>query len=284
MGVLVGLCLGLGLVQVIDGGRPRPALMAVTRPVSSVRRLLDRAGFPAVSVAVAWVVSGATAGLCGAVVLAVGRSTHVALVFAVGAGYAPWALLKARARRRQHDLGHAWADVVDDLTSAVRAGLALPEALAQLGAGGPAVLRPAFARFGADYRAGGRFSDSLDRLKADLADPVGDRVVEAIRIARDVGGNDLGGLLRTLSQFLRDDARTRGELESRQAWTVNGARLAVGAPWFVLALLATRPQAVAAFDSPAGVVVLVGGAATCALAYRVMMAIGRLPAEPRVLA
>jgi tight adherence protein B len=50
-----------------------------------------------------------------------------------------------------------------------------------------------------------------------------------------VGGGDLGRLLRSLSTFLREDARTRSELESRQAWTVNGARLAVSAhettPW-----------------------------------------------------
>ena len=32
--------------------------------------------------------------------------------------------------------------------------------------------------------------------KADLADPVGDRVVEALRIAREVGGGDLGRMLR----------------------------------------------------------------------------------------
>ena len=54
-------------------------------------------------------------------------------------------------------------------------------------------------------------------------------------MAREVGGTDLGRLLRTLSAFLREDARTRAELETRQGWTVNAARLAVAAPWIVLA-------------------------------------------------
>jgi tight adherence protein B len=45
-----------------------------------------------------------------------------------------------------------------------------------------------------------------------------------------VGGGELGRLLRSLSGYLRDDARTRSELESRQAWTVAGARLAVSKP------------------------------------------------------
>ena len=55
--------------------------------------------------------------------------------------------------------------------------------------------------FAHDYRATGRFGACLDRLKADLADPAGDRVVEALRIAREVGGGDLGRMLRTLSQL-----------------------------------------------------------------------------------
>jgi len=176
-----------------------------------------------------------------------------------------------------------WPEVVDHLASGVRAGLALPEAIAQLGDRGPEELREPFARFAEDYRATGRFAQCLDLLKARLADPVADRIIEALRITRDVGGTDLGRLLRTLSQFLRDDARTRGELEARQSWTVGAARLAAGAPWVVLALLSTRAEAAQAFNTPAGVGVLLGGAAACVVAYRMMLRIGRLPEEVRVL-
>ena len=144
-------------------------------------------------------------------------------------------------------------------------------------------MRQPFRQFSEDYRVTGRFGDSLDRLKDHLADPVGDRVVESLRLARDVGGQDLGRLLRTLVAFLRDEAHTRGELESRQSWTVNAARLAVAAPWVLLMLLSLRPQAVAAYDSPAGFVLLSIGAAVSLLAYRLMIRLGRLPVEERVL-
>jgi tight adherence protein B len=90
-------------------------------------------------------------------------------------------------------------------------------------------------------------------------------------------------MLRTLSAFLREDARTRSELEGRQSWTVNAARLAVAAPWIVLGLLATRPEAVSAYNRPAGVLVLAVGALCSVLAYRIMLRIGRLPDEERVL-
>ena len=130
----------------------------------------------------------------------------------------------------------------------------------------------------------GRFDDALDRLKARLADPTGDRVVEALRLTRHVGGRDLGRVLRSLSGFLRDDLRTRGELESRQSWTVNGARIAVAAPWLVLLSMAGRPDVVDRYSTPTGGLIVVGGAAVCVVAYRLMMRIGRLPSERRVFA
>lgn len=192
-------------------------------------------------------------------------------------------MVRARARRRRTRLRDVWPDVVDHVSSAVRAGLALPEALVQLGERGPAELRPAFQDFAHDYRATGRFSESLDLLKERLSDPVADRLVEALRLARDVGGTDLGRVLRTLSGFLRDDARARAELEARQSWTVNAARLALAAPWAVLLLLATRGSTLEAYGTPAGAMVLAFGGAVSIVAYRLMLTLGRLPVEQRVL-
>src|SRR5262249_48709870 len=79
-------------------------------------------------------------------------------------------------------------------------GMSLPEGLSALALRGPEPLRPAFARFSAAYRASGRFGECLDALKDDLADPVGDRVCETMRVAREVGGSDLGTVLGTLSE------------------------------------------------------------------------------------
>ena len=90
-------------------------------------------------------------------------------------------------------------------------------------------------------------------------------------------------LLRTLSSFLREDARTRSELETRQGWTVNAARLALTAPWALLLLLSTQPDAVAAYNTPAGTVVLLVGGGVSLAAYRLMLRIARLPTERRVL-
>jgi tight adherence protein B len=248
-----------------------------------LRELVHQAGLPELAPRAVLAACVLCTGLVLVLAAAITRTLPVAACLALLAGASPLMALRARAQRRQADLRHAWPDAVDHLASAVRAGLSLPEALAALAVRGPADLRAGFAAFEVDYRATGRFDLALDDLKVRLADPVADRVVESLRLARQVGGTDLGRLLRTLADFLRSDARLRGELEARQSWTVNAARLAVTAPWVVLLVLATRPESVAAYSRPAGVVVLGVGAAVSATSYALMRRIARLPAERRVL-
>lgn len=214
---------------------------------------------------------------------AVTRSWPISACFGLFGGWLPLAVVRWRARKRTATLRQLWPDVVDHLRSAIRAGLSLPEALIQLGEKGPEELRHVFRDFGADYRSGGHFDPALNRLKERLADPVADRIVEALRLTREVGGSDLGRLLGTLGEFLRESARTRSELEARQSWTVNAARLAVAAPWIVMVLLATRPEAVAAYNTPVGAGVLLGGLGVSSICYSVMLRIGALPEEERVL-
>lgn len=286
-GVVVGAVLGTGLFLIWWSMWPREVEAKRTRGENRVlRRLRDelaQAGYRGVGPVGLLAACVIAFVLVLATVTAMTRVPSIALCFAVMAGWAPLVVVRMRARSRRSQLRELWPDVVDNVTSAVRAGLALPEALAQLAVRGPQELRPAFAEFAGDYRTTGRFNDSLDRLKDRLADPVGDRLVESLRIAREVGGTDLGSLLRTLSAFLREDARTRSELETRQSWTVSAARLAVAAPWIVLAFLSTRPESVQAYNTAAGAVVLAVGAAASVVAYQVMVRIGRLPEEERVL-
>lgn len=283
MGALVGLGTGVGLMLVWSAFA-LPRIERAGRTRSRVEALLVRAGLSGVTPGAVMTLCALCALAAGVVVQAVSRTPPVAVVFAAMAGYLPIAVVRQRAARRQRDFAEVWPDAVDNLASAVRAGLSLPDALAQLGTNGPEVLRGPFEQFALDYQVSGRFGDCLDRLKERLADPVGDRVVEGLRVAREVGGGDLGRLLRNLSGYLRDDARTRSELESRQAWTVNGARLAVAAPWVVLLLMSFQTTVIQRYASPAGVVVLSLGAVLCIGAYRLMMRLGRLPVERRILA
>ena len=283
MGALIGLGLGVGLMSVWS------AFFVPRRPPSVRRRrsreaeLLTRAGLGHVSPTAFTVLCVLCGGVAALLMQAVTDTPPVAVLFGVMAGFLPVSVVSGRSGRRQRDFAEVWPEAVDNLASAVRAGLSLPDALAQLAVRGPEPLRPSFDAFALDYQVTGRFGECLDRLKERLADPVGDRVVEGLRIAREVGGGELGRLLRNLSGYLRDEARTRSEMEARQAWTVNGARLAVAAPWLVLLLMSFQTGVVRRYASPAGTLVLLVAAVVCLVAYRLMMRIGRLPTERRIL-
>jgi tight adherence protein B len=283
MGALVGLGVGLGLFLVWSAFAVPRGARRVRRTSGRTAALLAEAGLSHVSVPAFTSVCLVCGGFVALLMQVIAGTPPVSLLFGVMAGFVPLGVLSARRRRRQRDLAEVWPEAVDNLASAVRAGLSLPDALAGLAARGPEALQPSFAAFALDYQVTGRFGECLDRLKARLADPVGDRVIEGLRIAREVGGGELGRLLRNLSGYLRDDARTRSEMEARQAWTVNGARLAVAAPWLVLLMMSFQTEVIRRYASPAGTVVLVLAAAVCVVAYRLMMRIGRLPAERRIL-
>jgi tight adherence protein B len=284
MGALLGLLFGAGLLLIWRSG-PRAPQRRGASPGWTARRaeLLRQAGVESISVNQLLVLQGLSAVLALLVVQLLTGTLAVACCFGLFAFLGPVAVVRRLRHRRRVALRELWPEAIDNLASAVRAGMSLPEGLAGLGTSGPQPLRPAFGRFAIAYRASGRFADCLNSLKQDLADPVGDRVCETLRVAREVGGTDLGGVLRTLSELLRVDARTRAELETRQGWTVSAARLAVAAPWLVLLLLGSQSTTLRSYDSSGGVLLLGIGGAVCLLAYRIMLRIGRLPEEPRVL-
>lgn len=178
----------------------------------------------------------------------------------------------------------AWPDVVDDLASAIRAGLSLPQAVTELCNSGPEQLRPAFQLCRDQYQATGDFNAGLVLIAQNLTDPQADKFVASLQIAHEVGGADLGVLLRTLSEVMREELVLRGEIVARQSWTVNGAKLAVAAPWVTALVLSTRETAANVYLSTSGIRMLAICAVISVLAYAAMMKIAELPAEKRLLA
>lgn len=219
----------------------------------------------------------------GLVAFALTKVMALAVLAGALAGAGPWQYVRQRARAHLKERRDAWPDAVDHVASAVRAGLSIPESLRQLAEHGPEVLREDFAAFARHDAAHGRFDDSLDVLKESLADPAADRLIESLRLARNVGGTDVGRLLRTLSAFLREDASTRAELAARQSWTISAARLALAAPWLALLIVGFRGNGFAAYQTSTGVLVLIVGTLVSWAAYLAMKTIGRLPLEERVM-
>jgi tight adherence protein B len=282
MSTTLGLLLGLGVVLCAAPYLWPPSPDTADRvQTGRLRSVLDRAGLERVPLSV-FIAASACLGLVagGVVEASLGVLALDAAALAAGA-LLPITVVRHRGRARRRANHTVWPDAVDHLVSAVRSGVALPDSVSTLAHAGPVAGRVAFAEFEAMYRTTGNFGVSLDALKARLADPTADRILETLRMSREVGGTDLTRVLRSLSGYLREDAAIRSEVEARQSWVMNAARLGVAAPWIVLLLLSTRPEAAVAYNSPGGVVLIIGGLCLSVVAYRVMQLIARIPEERR---
>lgn len=219
-------------------------------------------------------VAAALAG--GSAALVVTAVPAFALLSALVASTVPNAIRARKRRAARAQLAQSWPSILDDITSAVRAGLNLPEALAVAGVRAPEGLRDGFEVFGRNYRRTGDFERSLQQSQLALRDPVFDQLAGALMIARSVGGHDLTTVLRSLGNFIRADLQVRGELLARQSWSVNAARMAVAAPWVVLVMLSTRPSTLPAYRTLTGSLLLIGVAMGSVVAYSAMLRIARL--------
>lgn len=188
----------------------------------------------------------------------------------------------ALPKKQNLDQAQLWADVVDDLASAIRAGLSLPQAMILISNSGPEKLRPSFEKAMNRYRVTGDFTGSLNILSDIAKDPVVDKFVSALQIAYEVGGTDLGNLLRALSEVIREENKLRGEINARQSWTVNGAKLAIAAPWLTVLILGTRESALDIYLSVQGIRLLTACLIFSILAYFSMLKIGQLPKGKRI--
>jgi tight adherence protein B len=286
MSLVVGSILAAGLLLVAAPWLwPDPigvrAFIEGIGPISTLREMLQHAGLPGRFWAPFLVVCAVVGVVMAVVVHGLCQVLPLTIVVGVVGMVAPVVVLRTRSNGRRRVQRTLWPDVVDHLVSGARSGLALPDSVAALATVGPVILQPAFTEYVHDYRMTGNFAVCLDRLKTALADPVADRIVETLRMARDVGGTDLPIVLRTLASQLREDAAIRAEAEARQGWVRNAARLGVAAPWLILLLLASRPEAAAAYNSHEGAVLIVGGLIVSVLAYQAMLRVGRLQTERR---
>lgn len=281
MTFFVGAVLAAGLLLCLSPWMwPARAPEAPEARRGRMTRLLEEAGLEGLSERTLIVVIIAVGLIAASAVWLLTGLAVLALLAGLAGAVTPIRFLRGRRLRLLRLRRQLWPDVCDLLIASIRVGLSLPDAVASLAESAPTTIRPAFVVFARDLRASGRFETSLDRLKSSLADPIGDRIAETLRMARQVGGTELISVLRALSASVRADAALRGEVEARQSWIRGAAVLGAVAPWVILGLLVLRPEGASAYGTPEGVVVICLGAAVSVVAFRIMVRIGRLP-EPR---
>lgn len=185
----------------------------------------------------------------------------------------------ATARRRR--LAKLWPEVIDSVHSAIVSGLSLSDAFDELAIDGPKPVRHYFADLTNSLDSGITMESAIDSLKSNIGEVHADKFCEVLRLANVSGAESLGSSLAQQSQNLRTDLSLAGQLEAKQSWVVGTAKIAVAAPWIVVALLSVRSENAQVFNSAAGIQVLFVGFIICVSAYRLVNSLGAIPNQPR---
>jgi tight adherence protein B len=184
--------------------------------------------------------------------------------------------------KRNSEIHGACPELIDILISGVQSGLSLNESLSGLALRGPDIFKSEFQEFTENIYRDGDFNKALTSVKESLAHPSVDQIIEALFIAKELGGAELLTILRLLGKFIREDLALRREIEVKQNWIKNSAHLSAAAPWILLLLLSTQPATSAAFSTATGIFILCVGLGLTALAYLWMNSLSRIPSPNRI--
>jgi tight adherence protein B len=195
----------------------------------------------------------------------------------------PFILARRRALSIKTERDKAWPVAIDEIVASLQAGKSITESLTGLVHQGPTQLQPTFQRINEGLRLG----KSLERLLGEemqiLDSSIADQTLTTLLFAKQYGGSEVTATLRMLSTFLREESKVREEIDTRFGWVRNSAVLGAVAPWLLLALLSTQRSTIEAYQSYAGVLILVLGLVLTVVAFFWMERVAKIPNPPRPL-
>ncbi len=195
------------------------------------------------------------------------QTVVISLPLSIGAGAIPWMKSRAQEGKKQKSIQDAWPEALDHINSAIKSGVSISQALANLAERGPIVLSPFFREYKSQVNTTGNLELALKNLCLSTQDPILKRLTQTILLVRQVGGAQVGSVLRTFTTFLRNDLTAKREIEMRHGWIANTARIASCAPWLLLIFLTFQPQTRTAYNTPTGAIVVLGGSLLIVIAY-----------------
>ena len=188
----------------------------------------------------------------------------------------PGILLNQRKTKMQDQKMQQWTLLIDDLTSGVRAGLTISEALAQALQNCEEPLRSDFQEAILEINRSGQVSKVISILKNQITDTVGVATLKLLQVVLKTGANDLATSLSILSNSSRENHNLIQELKAKQSWVLNGARISIISPWLVLLALWTQESVRNAYQNLIGQLILILVAVVGLFGYLVMKRIGRI--------
>lgn len=260
------------------GVAPRP-----TRPRRTTSDWFAHAGLHDVdprelaAVVVVLLVVGAAAGwiVFGGVLVPLASGVLTAAAPVLGA--------RSRGERRRIAGREAWPHLIEELRiKTTTLGRSLPQSLFEVGERAPDDLRPAFAAARREWLLSTDFESSLEVLKRRLADATADAVCETLLVAHQIGGNEVDRCLAALHDDRVRDLHDRKDAEARQAGAVFARWFTLVVPLGMAMVGLSIGDGRAAYATPTGQVLVVGGLALMGVCWAWAGRIMRLPAEQRV--
>jgi len=207
---------------------------------------------------------------------------NIAFALCLSALIVPIQIERAKAFKFAHELAQAWPEVIDQLVSGIQSGLSLSESVMTLSLRGPSISRKIFSTIADLHLSGLSFEQSMIELKKICRCIEADLVAESLIIARNLGGRDVGIVLRLLGEYFRENLALREEIKAKHGWIKNSAVLASLAPWILLIILSTQESTRSTYATTTGFSVLLCGAGLTVLAFIWMNIVGRIPEQPRI--
>jgi len=231
-----------------------------------------------------WLTSLGAGAFTFLLILALTSLPIVALMPALVVATLPRAYFGRKRAERLAKVQESWPDGLRDLIASVRSGASLPTAIESLASFGPAPLRDAFHGFTIYSRSLGVVS-ALEMIKADLADPTSDRVIEVLILAYERGGAVVPEILADLAEATTRDTWTMEQVRTEALEQKIKARVVFVLPWFVLVAMTAQSGAFREYySSPVGIGVALVGGLMSLVGIVVASRIGSQPSEPRVFA
>jgi len=213
----------------------------------------------------------------GEVLLGLGVAGFVYLIFktpflsilAFPAGFfIPTILIVKKVQQQFMMFEQQLPDALISISSSVRAGLSLPQAIATNAKDLPSPVRDEFALISKQYDAGLPLDDALTRAARAIGSRNFSLVASALIINRERGG-DISDILERLSASLREVFRLEEKIRTETAGARFEGRVMLAVPPFILFMLfMAEPDLVnALFASPIGIVMVLFAVSLMVVAF-----------------
>jgi tight adherence protein B len=269
---LLGAGVGVGLWLLATGLRPRPI---------PTRNRGRRDGGPSTPVSTARI--AATLGVAAAVGAATGWPV-AAILAAVGVWLLPTVLGPDLANRRALDRVEAIAAWAEDLAGTLQGAAGIEQAILETAASAPTEIRAELDRLTTAIRAGVRLPQALRTLADDLADPTADLVINVLLQAARHQARDIATGLTGVGQRTRRQASMRMRVAAGRARTRTSVRIVVSVVIGIATLAALfAHDLLRPYSSPLGQLILAALGAAFAGALVWLVRTGRVEDLPRIL-